>query len=154
MFSKFIYRMEQTIEVVTGILFIGLLGFTSLNILLRNVLGVSWLFVDGLVRLMFIWMVFLGTSALYYRGDHLVMDFFQEKMPPGMRRSVESAGEILFLLFMAALLLYGIQVTKVRMEIPFETWAVPTGYAYLAVPVCASIMALFCINHIVSRSKK
>ena len=92
MFEQMLNRAERVIENVTAVLFIALLGFTSLNIVLRNLLGVSWLFVDGLLRLMFIWMVFLGTSALYYRNDHLVMDFFQGKMPPRLRGAVILVG--------------------------------------------------------------
>lgn len=154
MFGRVLKHTERVIENTAAVLFIALLGFTSLNIVLRNVLGVSWLFVGGLLRLMFIWMVFLGTSALYYRNDHLVMDFFQGKMPPRMRGAVVLTGEILFLVVTLVLIGYGIEVTRVRMDIPFETWNVPTGYAYLAVPVCAFIMALFCVNHIIERVKK
>ncbi len=154
MFSKILLKFERAVETLTGLLFALLLGLTSLNILLRNILGVSWLFMESLIRFAFIWMVFLGTSALYYRNDHLVMDFFQDRMPAGMRKRVVLAGEILFLGFMTALMVYGVQVTRVRMEIPFETWDVPTGYAYMAVPVCAFFMSLFCIDHIIARRKK
>ncbi len=153
MIETLLRRVEGIIEILTTLLFIAVLGFTSLNILLRNVLGVSWLFVDGLLRLMFIWMVFLGTSALYYRNDHLVMDFFQGRMPARMRSAVVLAGEFLFLAVLAVLVGYGIEVTRVRMEIPFETWDVPTGYAFLAVPVCAAVMAVFCIHRIHGRLK-
>lgn len=154
MLDRILRQTAQAIEIACAALFIGVLGFTSLNIVLRNVLGVSWLFVDGLLRLMFIWMVFLGTAALYYRNDHLVMDFFQGKMSERMRSAVVLVGDILFLLVTLALIVYGIQVVDVRMGIPFETWDVPTGYAYLAVPVCAFVMAVFCLNNMLSRKGK
>jgi len=31
----------------------------------------------------------------------------------------------------------------IRMDIPYTGWEVPTGYAYLAVPVAASLMVVF-----------
>ncbi|HSV56967.1 MAG TPA: TRAP transporter small permease [Magnetospirillaceae bacterium] len=154
MFSKLLQRTVRILETMAAVLFIAILGFTSLNIILRNVLGISWIFVEGLLRLMFIWMVFLGTAALYYRGDHLVMDFFQGKMPPRMQNAVILCGELLFLAVAAVLIVYGIEVTRIRMGIPFETWDVPTGYAFLAVPVNASIMALFCVNRILERVRR
>jgi TRAP-type C4-dicarboxylate transport system permease small subunit len=43
-------------------------------------------------------------------------------------------------IFLAILVLKGIEVTKVRMRIPFDTWDLPTGYAYVAVPICGAIM--------------
>ena len=45
-------------------------------------------------------------------------------------------------IFLAILALKGIEVTKVRMRIPFDTWDLPTGYAYMAVPICSVIMIL------------
>jgi TRAP-type C4-dicarboxylate transport system permease small subunit len=134
----------------TGALFFGVLLITVTNIVLRNVLGVSWLFMDGLLRLLFIWMVFSGTAVLYYRNDHLVMDFFSGKFSPRMARRIDLIQQLLFLVFMAILVFYGMQITKVRMGIPFETWNLPTGYAYVAVPVNALLMGLFCIEKILT----
>jgi TRAP-type C4-dicarboxylate transport system permease small subunit len=31
---------------------------------------------------------------------------------------------------------------QIRMDIPYTGWEVPTGYAYLAVPVAAALIAL------------
>ena len=134
----------------TGALFFGVLLITVTNIVLRNVLSVSWLFMDGLLRLLFIWMVFSGTAVLYYRNDHLVMDFFSGKFSPKMARRIDLIQQVLFLVFMVILLFYGMQITKVRMGIPFETWNLPTGYAYVAVPVNALVMGLFCIEKIIT----
>jgi len=134
----------------TGALFFGVLLITVTNIVLRNVLSVSWLFMDGLLRLLFIWMVFSGTAVLYYRNDHLVMDFFSGKFSPRMARNIDMIQQLLFLVFMGILVFYGLQITKVRMGIPFETWNLPTGYAYVAVPVNALLMGLFCIEKIIT----
>jgi len=45
-------------------------------------------------------------------------------------------------LFLFVLVLKGIEVTRVRMRIPFDTWDLPTGYAYMAVPICGAIMII------------
>ncbi len=150
MFGRIMKRCESIMTMYTGALFFGVLLITVTNIVLRNVLGVSWLFMDGLLRLLFIWMVFSGTAVLYYRNDHLVMDFFSGKFSPRMARRIDLIQQLLFLVFMAILVFYGMQITKVRMGIPFETWDLPTGYAYVAVPVNALLMSLFCIEKILT----
>jgi TRAP-type C4-dicarboxylate transport system permease small subunit len=48
--------------------------------------------------------------------------------------------DLMTVIFLGVLVLKGIEVTKVRMRIPFDTWDFPTGYAYMAVPICAAIM--------------
>ena len=146
MFSNILKKIVSIMTRITGFLFFVVLLVTVTNILLRNVLSVSWLFMSGLLRLSFIWMVFTGTAVLYYNNDHLIMDFFSGKFSVEWHKIVDVFEQILFLLFCAVLVFYGIQVTKVRMGIPFETWKVPTGYAFVAVPVNGFIMALFSIE--------
>jgi len=50
--------------------------------------------------------------------------------------------DLMTAIFLVVLVLKGIEVTKVRMRIPFDTWDLPTGYAYMAVPICGSIMII------------
>ena len=146
MFHVLLKKLEHSMRLVTGGLFFSILLVTVTNILLRNILGVSWLFMDGLLRLLFIWMVFLGTSVLYYNDDHLIMNFFSDKFSKISFTRLQIIQDILFILFMGVLIIYGFQVVKVRMTIPFETWNVATGYAYMSVPVNAFIMILFTIQ--------
>lgn len=149
MYNKFLQRFESILTLITGYLFLAVLLITATNIMLRNVLGVSWLFMDGLQRLLFIWMVFTGTSVLYSRNEHLVMDFFSGKLSAKMSRSIDLIHNIMFMAFVVILIIYGIQITRVRMTIPFETWKLPTGYAYMAVPVNAAVMGLFCVDKLI-----
>ena len=149
MFSNILKKTVSIMTKITGFLFFVVLLVTVANILLRNVLSVSWLFMSGLLRLSFIWMVFTGTAVLYYNNDHLIMDFFSGKFSVKWHKIVDILEQVMFLLFCAVLVFYGIQVTKVRMGIPFETWKVPTGYAFVAVPVNGFIMALFSIEKLI-----
>lgn len=152
MFTRALKKCESAMTVITGALFFLVLLVTVTNIVLRNVLGVSWLFMDGLLRLSFIWMVFTGTAVLYYRNDHLVMDFFSGKFSPPTAKAIMLLQHGMFLIFAVVMVVYGIQVTKVRMGIPFETWDLPTGYAYVAVPVNGLLMGLFCLDKIITVS--
>jgi TRAP-type C4-dicarboxylate transport system permease small subunit len=62
------------------------------------------------------------------------------------------------LIFLVVLFLKGIEVTKVRMRIPFDTWDLPTGFAYIAVPICSAIMTIVTLirvkNFLQGRRKK
>jgi TRAP-type C4-dicarboxylate transport system permease small subunit len=149
MYNKFLQKFESILTLLTGYLFLAVLLITASNIMLRNVLGVSWLFMNGLQRLLFIWMVFTGTSVLYYRNEHLMMDFFSGKFSKKMARFIDTTQNIMFIVFVVILIIYGIQITRVRMTIPFETWDFPTGYAYMAVPVNAVVMGLFCVEKLI-----
>ena len=132
----------------SGVLFGGVFLVTVLNITLRNLGGVTWLWIPGLSRLLFIWTVFMATAVLYERHDHLIMDFFVSKFSPRRRKTLELSINIVFLVFLVLFVLYGLSIARVRMRISFETWKFPTGVAYLAAPVSGAIMMLFCVNKI------
>lgn len=93
-------------------------------------------------------MVFLGASVLVGQHEHLVMDFLVSKMKPTSRRMLDLLIQICQIGFFVVMVIGGIPVAKVRMRVPFDTWDFPTGWAYLAVPVCAVIMIIFSINSI------
>jgi uncharacterized phosphosugar-binding protein len=76
------------LEHVVALAFAALFAITVLNIVLRNVAGVAWLWIPAVSRLLFIWIVFLGIAAALRRNEHLVVDYFQRRMPPRLRKAV------------------------------------------------------------------
>lgn len=129
-----------SLERFVGILFLVFFILNLLRIGLRYLWGIAWLWEPDLSRLLFVWIVFLGTTVLYSRKEHLGVDYFLIRMKPRTREKVGLLIEVATLLFLAVLVWKGLEVTKVRMRIPFDTWDLPTGYAYVAVPVCAAVM--------------
>ena len=144
--DKFCDRLQNVLGVTAGILFIGVFLVTVLNITLRNVAGIAWLWIPGASRLMFIWAVFLGTAVLYYHNDHLLVDYFVAKINRQNRRKIDFVIHALFLIFLALVIVYGTEIAKIRMRISFETWKFPTGVAYFAAPITSVFMLIFCIN--------
>lgn len=144
--EKLCDKIQQVLAVTAGLLFSGVFLVTVLNIILRNVAGIAWLWIPGASRLMFIWTVFLGAAVLYYHNDHLLMDYFVAKISPPKRRRFDFVIHGVFLIFLILIVIYGTEIARVRMRISFETWRFPTGVAYFAAPVASCFMGLFCIN--------
>ena len=137
-----IVRAVGSLEWFAGTLFLALFFLNILRIFLRYFLGVAWLWEPDFSRLLFIWIVFIGATVLYVGKGHLVVDFFLARMQPKIRERMHFMIDLVSAIFLAALVLKGIEVTKVRMRIPFDTWDLPTGYAYMAVPICSAIMII------------
>lgn len=139
-------KTDQVLAWVAGVLFAALFLITVLNIVLRNLGGIAWLWIPTMIKFLFIWTIFTGTAVLYNRNDHLVMDYFSSKLAPRRKRVLGIVMNIVFLAFLGVLVVYGVIVVQIRMGIPFEMWRLPTGYAYLAVPVSGILMSFFCVN--------
>jgi TRAP-type C4-dicarboxylate transport system permease small subunit len=135
-------RAVGSLEWFTGTLFLALFLLNMLRIFLRYFLGVAWLWEPDFSRLLFIWIVFIGATVLYVGKGHLMVDFFLTRMQPKTRERMHFMIDLMTAIFLVVLVLKGIEVTKVRMRIPFDTWDLPTGYAYMAVPICSAIMIL------------
>lgn len=138
------------LEHVVALAFAALFAIVVLNIVLRNVAGIAWLWIPAVARLLFVWIVFLGVAAAVRRNEHLVVDYFQRRMPPRLRKGVVFGIHVASLPFFAMLYVYGLQVARVRMRIPFDTWQFPTGWAYMAVPVAATILIVFTLERLAS----
>ena len=93
-------------------------------------MGVAWLWEPDFSRLLFIWIVFIGATVLYVGKGHLVVDYFLNRMQLKTRERMHFVIDLVTTLFLFVLVLKGIEVTRVRMRIPFDTWDLPTGYAY------------------------
>jgi TRAP-type C4-dicarboxylate transport system permease small subunit len=135
-------RAVGGLEWFTGTLFLALFLLNILRIFLRYFLGVAWLWEPDFSRLLFIWIVFIGTTVLYVGKGHLMVDFFLTRMQPKTRERMHLMIDLMTVIFLGVLVLKGIEVTKVRMRIPFDTWDLPTGYAYMAVPICGAVMII------------
>ena len=140
--KSWIVRAVGSLEWFTGTLFLALFLLNILRIFLRYFLGVAWLWEPDFSRLLFIWIVFIGATVLHVGKGHLVADYFLTRMQLKTRERMHFMIDLMTAIFLAVLVLKGIEVTKVRMRIPFDTWDLPTGYAYMAVPICGAIMII------------
>jgi TRAP-type C4-dicarboxylate transport system permease small subunit len=140
--NPWMIRAVSSLERITGALFLILFVLNTLRIFLRYFLGIAWLWEPDFSRLLFIWIVFIGATVLYVGKGHLVIDFFLDRMRQNNRERMHFIIDLVTTLFLFVLVLKGIEVTRVRMRIPFDTWDLPTGYAYVAVPICGAIMIL------------
>lgn len=148
--TQLLDRFAWTLEHVLALGFMTLFAVTILNIVLRNVAGIAWLWIPGFSRLVFIWIVFLGIAAATRRGEHLVVDLLERRLAGRAKRGLLVAIHVALLPFYWMLLTYGLEVARVRMRIPFDTWRFPTGWAYMAVPVAAAILLAFSVERLVS----
>lgn len=146
MIDRLFAWLLKGVQISAGISFTLLFGVNILRILLRNFFGITWFWIPGFSRLVFIWTVFLATTSLYVTDDHLIMDFFINKLAPDRKRKLYILINFVFLVFVLVLITYGYLVFQVRMRVPYTSWNFPTGYAYLAVPVCGILLLFFCLN--------
>jgi TRAP-type C4-dicarboxylate transport system permease small subunit len=92
-------------------------------------------------RFAIVWIAMLGSALALDKGAHMAIDF-TEHLPASMRANVRSAGFIIGTVFLAVLAWQGFRLSLATMLQVSPALGLPMGYAYLAIPIGASIMTL------------
>ena len=61
--DRLLDALLRAVQLLAGTAFLAVFLVNLLRILLRNVLGINWFWIDGFSRLAFIWTVFLGATV-------------------------------------------------------------------------------------------
>jgi TRAP-type C4-dicarboxylate transport system permease small subunit len=135
-------RIDRALSALIGAALMGIFLLNLYQVGGRYLLGIGEVWIPDVTRFLFIWMVFLGTALVHLRGKHLVIDFVYLRLPHGLRRAAAGLIGASMLALAVVLMAVGWRIMQIRMDIPYTGWEVPTGYAYLAVPVAAALIAL------------
>lgn len=148
-YRLFCNKLSEVLSYIAGALLTVVFLTSAANIVLRNIFNYSWLFSQALLKITFVWMVFIGVAVMDFRTEHLKMDFLSNKFSPKMTTVVDWATMAIKFTILAIMIFYGFKVTKLRMSIPFPTYKkLGTGWMYLSIPVSAILMVVFSIDHI------
>jgi len=99
---------------------------------------VSW--GEEIVLSMFLWIIFLGTSAAFRKGDHIVVEFLIDRLPVRIRRIAELLINIITLALLFYLMLQGFEYLKLLVASHRVTAQLRIPY-----PVIYAIMPVSCI---------
>jgi TRAP-type C4-dicarboxylate transport system permease small subunit len=134
--------LERGLSAMIGAILIVIFLLNLYQVGGRYLFGVGAIWIPDLTRLLFIWMVFLGTALMHQRKRHLVIDFVLLRFTGSVRRAVEAAIGVGMLVLAGVMAAAGWRIMLIRMDIPYTGLEIPTGYAYLAVPVAAFLIGL------------
>jgi len=127
---------------VGGVFFGIIFAVNVAQIVLRQ-FDAGWIWASDLSRLLFTWMVFLGTAAAYGKREHIVASFIVEKVPARLQWIPTVVVRAIEVLVALILLFAGISVAQNRAQIEYiQLEGVSTGWAYLSVPVLGAVMLL------------
>lgn len=140
--SRGLHGMDRVLSGAIGAILIVIFLLNLYQVGGRYLFGIGAVWIPDLTRLLFIWMVFIGTALMYQRKRHLVIDVLLLKFPGPARRTIEGLIALGMLGLAGVMAGVGWRIMQIRMDIPYTGLEIPTGYAYLAVPVAAVLIAL------------
>lgn len=147
-------RMDSALDVtmrwISAVCLTVLLCLVSFMVLVRfwPVVALGW--EDEVVELAFAWMVFLGSAAVWRRGEHIVIDFIPQALAgTGAGRALEMIIGVAMLGFLAVFTWYGWLLTLQSQGNTSPMLVLPRPLWYVSVPVSGLVMIGYTITRMV-----
>lgn len=128
--------------VVTGALFVWIVGVTFVNVSMRYVFTRSIVWADEAARLSFIVFSFLGAAVAVAARSHLAIPAFVERLPNKARTAVVVASAMAAIALFGLLVIGGWRQASVNLAQASPALRIPIGYVYMAIPISGLIMLM------------
>ncbi len=141
---KFADIIEAILVHAVGMLFIGLITCTFMEVIFRYFLKNPLAWSEELARFLMVWMGFIGAAVCTKREQHLQMGISIARwINPRADQWVMVALNLAFMVFMVFLIKAGIDVCTNTMEFRSPAMRLPMLYVLGVIPVTGVAMLLF-----------
>ncbi len=135
----------RTAEVVSGILFFGLIGAVALQVIARNILSLPMLWTSDVAQLLFSWLIFVGAAIGLRQGAHYFVDLWPAGDSPA-RRAISWFGILVSVVVVFILVSNGWALSMARARGEIQSIGISRMWLYLPIPVSGVMMALFLVE--------
>jgi TRAP-type C4-dicarboxylate transport system permease small subunit len=147
----FVHKMTRVADQLSALACAILIVVTAAAMVIYQ-LGVTTVGLDDILRMLLIWLIYLGTVSLCLHGDHISMDAVYQILPARVRRVFD---------LVTALIGFGLCafVTKIGLDslqrdIAYQM-LLPSGYLpswpqSLAIPLCFALMTVAYLSYLLS----
>ena len=141
--KKVLDILSNLLQTISGILFLFIFIINVAGIICRTFLDFSLLWVADVNNLSIAWMLALGMSVAIYKKGHITIDFIRDKLPKNVKKVLEIVLTLIIIAFFISLIFSGWKTVLMKMRLSFVVLGIPTGYAFMALPVFAFFSTIF-----------
>jgi TRAP-type C4-dicarboxylate transport system permease small subunit len=114
--------------------------------------GITIVWLDDVLRMLLIWLVYLGSVSLCFHNDHIAMDAVYVRLSTRMRRVLNFAIAVLGIALCGYVTKIGIDniMTEIGYGILLPSGYIPAWPQTLAVPLCFALMTVAYLSYLYS----
>lgn len=110
--------------------------------------GAPLIWAIDIAQLLFIWCCFLGADIALRANQHIVIDIVVRYFPVRLQRVLVIAHLVVIFAFLAALVVFGVQLTMLNTQRPMGDTDISYAYVTAAVPVGSLLLALTALRQL------
>ena len=137
--TRFFLRFEENLA---ALCLGGLLVTLFLQVFTRFITRDPLSWTEEAARYLYVYVVFLGSSAAVTERTHVAIDFLVLKLSRTGRLVVGLLVNVCVLFVLANLVYWGIRATLRQLNIPLVVLDIPYAWVYVVVPVTAVLMTV------------
>lgn len=130
----------------TACLLIALVMFVFLQVVSRYVFNAPIPWTEQTSRLIFIWIIFLGTFIGLKSGDHVRVGSLIDRFSPEIKTVVSTVATFLTFFFSVYLVLAGIGIVIAMYDSLIPVIEISSAFIYIIFPISASLMAAYLLG--------
>ncbi|MGE0153653.1 MAG: TRAP transporter small permease [Reyranellaceae bacterium] len=135
-------RLFKGIEAVLFGLVLLLLLLVCLQVTSRYLIQMSLSWTEETARIALLWTVMLGAAVAMERREHYAITVLSDRLRPPVDRMVALAVNLIGIVFLAALCIYGVKYADSGMRSSYVSLGIPRGWIYLALPIGSVLMTV------------
>jgi TRAP-type C4-dicarboxylate transport system permease small subunit len=142
--SPFLRHLDRAEEYL-GVAMLVVLGvMLAVQVVMRFAMGLGYSWMEEVIRMLFIWVIFLGAVAAMRRNLHIRVEAGLLLFPRPLRRLAGWFGDLLLLAFCLAVAWHGIELVASSADGGFklQSTGVSMFWPYLIVPISFGLQAL------------
>jgi C4-dicarboxylate transporter DctQ subunit len=115
----------------------------TVQIVNRYILGTSFVWLEEIARLSFVWMIYFSAAGAARDDRHIRIEIIDLFVPPAVVRAVTVVADILVIGFDLVVVWLGILLVRSTIQYGDVTPVtdIPMGLVYAVIPVCFALMA-------------
>jgi TRAP-type C4-dicarboxylate transport system permease small subunit len=140
--GKFEAYLVKGNQVLVALLLLAIFVIVFINVILRYGFGESLAWGEEVARFLMIAGTFTGSGLALREGRLVSIDFFQEQLPPSIRKLLRWALVLLMALLMGILTWLGIKFAMFGWNKETMATQIPRGIPYLAIPLGTTLFLM------------
>jgi TRAP-type C4-dicarboxylate transport system permease small subunit len=140
--------VNRIVETSVFVMLAVMVAVVSASVFWRYGLNAALSWSEELVRYLLVWISFLGASMATYRGAHIGIAAFTDRLPERAQQAVALGVNSLIVLFLGIVLYQGVKILPVMAVRLAPTLGIRMQIFYTVLPISAAVMIL----HVVAES--
>ncbi len=150
--TKLMKRMNKTFEFFSVVLFCLVIISVLTQVVFRYVLRNPLIWIEEVIRISFIWLVFMGSIVAHNKLLHPRVDMFVENIcSPSLKKILGIIADIYVLIFLFLMFIGSTNLATSLKFISMPTTGLSLLYLYIIIPISMAIMIINQLKFLVEK---